>query len=176
MDQKALFLDRDGVVNIDFGYVYKIDNFVFIDGIFKLVRYAKLNGFLIFIITNQSGIGRGYYSINDFNVLSSWMMEQFKKRRAEVKKIYFSPYHPTEGKGQFRRNDFSRKPNPGMILQASKEYNLDLKKSVLVGDKMSDIEAGERAGVGVNILLTKNKKHDRNQSATSLEEILKYLE
>ena len=79
MGQKALFLDRDGVVNIDYGYVYKIEDFIFIDGIFKLIRYARANGFIVFIITNQSGIGRGYYSINDFNVLSSWMMKQFKK-------------------------------------------------------------------------------------------------
>lgn len=175
MGQKALFLDRDGVVNIDTGYVYKIEDFIFIDGIFKLIQYARANGFIVFIITNQSGIGRGYYSINDFNVLSSWMMKQFKKQSADVEKIYFSPYHPTEGKGRFRRNDYSRKPNPGMILQACADYKLDLSQSVLVGDKMSDIEAGERAGVGINILLTKGEKEEINRSVSELEEILKYL-
>ena len=175
MDQKALFLDRDGVVNIDYGYVYKKENFEFIDGIFNLVRQANNNNFIVFIITNQSGIARGYYSIDEFNTLTSWMMEQFDKQNAAIKKVYFCPYHPTEGKGMFLKDDSSRKPNPGMILQACSEYDLDLAGSILVGDKMSDIEAGERAGVGLNILLSRTVFTGGHECVSRLEDVLSHL-
>lgn len=142
---KALFLDRDGVINVDRGYVYKQEDFEFIDGIFEFCRCAKQLGYLIFVITNQSGIGRGYYTDHDFRSLSDWMCGVFKEQGVYIEKIYYCPSRPEE-------NSPDRKPMPGMILRAAEEFDIDLAMSVLVGDKNSDIQAGIAAGVGVNLL------------------------
>lgn len=147
MRQKALFLDRDGVVNRDIGYLYKKEEFVFIDGLFELCHHFQKRGFLIFVITNQSGIARGYYSTDQFIELSDWMQDQFLSNGVVINKVYFCPHLP-EISGECS----CRKPNPGMILDASREFDIDLSQSVLVGDKESDIEAGINAGVGFNYL------------------------
>jgi D-glycero-D-manno-heptose 1,7-bisphosphate phosphatase len=149
---RALFLDRDGVINVNHGYVHTVNNFEFIDGIFNLARTAYTNGFKIVVITNQSGIGRGLYSEQQFDQLTSWMCKEFLNAGAPIEKVYFSPYHPTEGLGKYKKDDFSRKPNPGMILQAQHELDLNLSDSILIGDKDSDIQAGMAAGIGLNIL------------------------
>jgi D-glycero-D-manno-heptose 1,7-bisphosphate phosphatase len=154
MNRKALFLDRDGVINIDSRYVHKVIDFQFLDGIFEFCRLARSKGYLIFVVTNQAGIGRGYYSVADFNLLTKWMCNKFLAEDVLISKVYFSPYHPEHGVGRYKKDDYSRKPNPGMILQAADEFNLDLSVSVLVGDKITDIQAGITAGVGQNILLT----------------------
>lgn len=151
----ALFLDRDGVINVDHGYVHRVSDFEFVDGIFELARSARALGFKIVVITNQAGIARGYYSEADFHQLSDWMCGQFLERNAPIARVYFSPYHPIEGLGIYKKDDFSRKPHPGMILRAQQELALDLKKSLLIGDKASDLEAGVAAGVGCNILFSK---------------------
>lgn len=160
---KGFFLDRDGVVNIDHGYVHKISNFDFIDGIFELTTEAIKKKYLIFIITNQAGIGRGFYSIDDFNNLTKWMNKKFLKHGVLINKVYFSPYHPIYGKGKYKQDHFSRKPKPGMINQASKEFNIDLNKSVLIGDKLTDIEAGLNAGIPTNIRYMKKNKSNINK-------------
>ena len=158
---KALFLDRDGVINIDTGYVHLIENFIFIDGIFDLTRTAVQKGYLIIVITNQAGIGRGYYSEKDFNVVTSWMCSKFKHEGVKINKVYFSPYHPIHGKGKYKKNHISRKPNPGMLLEAETEFNLNLHESILIGDKITDMQAGISAGVGVNLFL-RNKSMVEN--------------
>jgi D-glycero-D-manno-heptose 1,7-bisphosphate phosphatase len=140
--RKALFLDRDGVINVEKDYLYKIEEFEFIDGIFDLCKYYSDQGYLIIVVTNQSGIARNYYSEKDFNSLTSWMIEEFKKHNITIAKVYFCPHHP----------DISgicscRKPKPGMLLEAAKEFSIDLKNSVMVGDKERDIEAGINAGL-----------------------------
>lgn len=137
---KAVFLDRDGVINYDKNYVYKIADFVFIPGVFEALRGFSELGYLLFIVTNQSGIGRGYYTLNDFLTLNEWMLENFKKQGIEIKKVYFCPHAP-------QLNCPCRKPKPGMILQAKAEFNVDLGASILVGDKDSDIQAGKNAGI-----------------------------
>jgi D-glycero-D-manno-heptose 1,7-bisphosphate phosphatase len=152
MRAKALFLDRDGVINVDHGYVCHPDNFHFIDGIFELVRFSKMRNYKTIVITNQAGIGRGYYSEADFLALTEWMCAQFKAADASIDKVYFSPFHPTAGLGQYLRDHFSRKPNPGMILSAEEDLELDLHNSILIGDKASDIHAGFRAGIGTLVL------------------------
>ncbi len=149
---KALFLDRDGVINKDINYLYRKEDFEFIDGVFDLARAFATAGFEIFVITNQAGIARGYYAESDFHKLTEWMVEQFKRRDVAIRKVYFCPYHKTAGIGGYKRESFYRKPNPGMILQARDEFDLDLPASCLVGDKESDIEAGLNAGVGTNVL------------------------
>ena len=151
---KALFLDRDGVINKDYGYVSQKKDFDFIDGIFQLARSANHKGYLICVITNQAGIGRGYYSIDDFQHLTDWMCSQFKENESEITKVYYSPYHPVHGIGKYKKDDFSRKPNPGMLLQAKIELGINLSKSIFIGDKLTDMDAGIAAGIGKNILLT----------------------
>ena len=155
----ALFLDRDGVINIDRAYVYKKDDFEFIDGIFDLCRHAKQRGYLIFIITNQAGIGRGYYTEQDFSDLTHWMCDIFTEEKAAIDKVYFCPNHPEHAMGEYKTESYFRKPAPGMILQAAKEFNVNLQNSILLGDKLSDLEAGIAAGVGSNILYCPNN-HD----------------
>jgi len=153
MQTKALFLDRDGVINVERSYVCKIDAFEFLPGIFDLCRMAQEARFVPIVVTNQAGIGRGFYSDEDFQRLTSWMLDQFRARGIRIERVYHCPFHPTEGIGEYRRESFDRKPNPGMILKARSEFGLDLAQSVLVGDKDSDIEAGRAAGVRYNVKL-----------------------
>ena len=175
---KALFLDRDGLINIDHGYVYKKEDFDFIDGIFDLCRTAKEKNFKVFVVTNQSGIGRGYFTENDFFNLSLWMCEKFWENGVVIEKVYFSPYHVDASVEKYKKEHFSRKPNPGMILDAEKEFDLDLKASLMLGDKLSDVQAGVSAGVGVNILYDVNGSVNRSSdfiSVRSFKEIEKYF-
>ncbi len=138
----ALFLDRDGVINIEKNYLYKQEDFEFIDGIFELGDYFQKEGYTIVIVTNQSGICRGYYSEEEFKKLTRWMEAEFAKRGIKIAKTYHCPHHP-----DFTGSCSCRKPEAGMFLQAQKDFSLDLPKSVMVGDKPSDIEAAKRAGV-----------------------------
>lgn len=148
LSRPALFLDRDGVINVDYAYVYRKEDFHFIDGIFELVVTANELGFVVVVITNQAGIGRGYYSESDFKELTVWMCSQFSGHGAKIDEVYYCPYHPEHGVGKYLRNSSYRKPAPGMLLQAEKELGLDLAKSIVVGDKLTDIQAGQKAGVG----------------------------
>ena len=153
--KRALFLDRDGVINIDHAYVHKKEDFEFVEGIFELCQYAIEQGYLIFVVTNQAGIGRGYYTEQQFHELTEWMCAEFSKRDVKIENVYFCPYHEEHGIGEYRRFSECRKPSPGMILQAAEEFNVDLANSVMVGDKKSDIQAGVAAGIGCNILYSK---------------------
>ena len=152
--QRALFLDRDGVINVNHGYVHSTENFDFVDGIFDLVRAAREAGYRVVVVTNQAGIGRGYYSEGQFHELTIWMCAQFEKHGAPIDRVYFSPYHPTAGVGEYRKDEDTRKPRPGMILKAKRELSLSLENSILVGDKPTDILAGIAAGVQKNVLFS----------------------
>lgn len=157
MLKKALFLDRDGVINVDHGYVHTIEDFQYIDGIFDLCCLAISKDYLIIVITNQAGIGRGFYSISDFELLTDWMYKRFSLEGVLISKVYFSPYHPVHGQGIYKKDDFSRKPHPGMLLEAEADFNLRMSDCVLVGDKPTDIQAGHKAGVGTNILFSSSE-------------------
>lgn len=145
VQNKALFIDRDGTINIEKHYVYKKEDFVFMHGIFDLLKHFTDNGYLIFIITNQSGIARRFYSEEDYNRLTSWMLNEFELKGIKITKVYHCPHHP-----DITGPCNCRKPKPGMILQAIKEFNINPSASVLIGDKKSDILAGENAGIGEN--------------------------
>lgn len=148
---KALFLDRDGVINHDYGHVGKIENFHFIDGIFDLCKNAQDKGYLIIVVTNQSGIAKGYYSEKDFLDLTKWMENEFLKRQIKITKTYFCPYHIDGKVKEYQQDSFDRKPNPGMILKAIKEFNIDPLESILIGDNDTDIEAGKSANINKRI-------------------------
>lgn len=153
MGVPCLLLDRDGVINVDHGYVYRIEQFEFMPGIFDLCRTARALGHRIAVITNQAGIARGLYSEDDFHTLTAWMQARFAQEGAPVDRVYFCPTHPTAGIGAYRVDSSFRKPGPGMVLQAAAELGLDLARSTLLGDKASDAEAGLAAGVGRIIVL-----------------------
>ena len=150
--RRALFLDRDGIINIDHAYVCRQEDFEFVDGIFELCRYAKQRDYLLFVITNQAGIARGYYTEQDFLKLTEWMCGIFSAAGGAIDKVYFCPTHPEHGVGKYKVDSPFRKPGPGMILQAAAEFAVDLAQSVLVGDRETDIQAGVAAGVGRNLL------------------------
>jgi len=147
------------VINIDHAYVSSKEDFEFIDGIFELCRVAQQLDFLIFVITNQAGIGRGYYTELDFLNLTDWMCEVFRLQGISIAKVYFCPFHPEHGIGHYKKDSDCRKPAPGMIIQATKEFDVDLEKSVLVGDKETDIQSGIAAGVGCNLLYDPSDKY-----------------
>ena len=139
---RALFLDRDGVINRDREYLHRQEDFEFIDGIFELCRHYQERGYRIVVVTNQSGIARGYYSEADFAGLTAWMCERFEEEGVTITAVYHCPHHP-EITGPCR----CRKPEPGMLLQAARDHRIDLNASVLIGDAPRDIEAALRAGV-----------------------------
>lgn len=147
MVNAALFLDRDGVINVDHGYVHRVADFDFIPGIFDLVRIARSLAYKVIVVTNQAGIGRGYYTETQFHVLTQWMLQRFEEQGAAIDAVYFCPFHPEHGVGYYRQESAFRKPNPGMLIQSAQDWALDLSRCVMVGDKMSDIEAAMAAGV-----------------------------
>ena len=167
MTPRALFLDRDGVINIDRGYVCVPDQFEFVEGIFDLCRSASALGYLLVVVTNQAGIGRGYYSEQEFLALTGWMCKAFRDRGAPIAKVYYCPFHPEYGIGSYKRDTPLRKPGPGMIHQAVAEFAIDLRRSVLLGDKETDILAGVAAGVGCNLLYSPVPEFGQSDSHTA---------
>ncbi len=148
MLNKALFLDRDGVINHDPGYVYKIEDFHFIDGIFDLCRAAQELGFKLIVATNQAGIGRGFFSEAEFAVLNDWMVRQFAAQGVSISDVYYCPYHAEQGVGVYQQDSFDRKPYPGMLLKAALAHRLSMPESIMLGDKDRDMLAAYHAGVG----------------------------
>lgn len=145
----AVFFDRDGVVNIDDEYIYKIEDFVYVDGFLELLKSCKQKGYLLFVVTNQSGIGRGYYSLEDFLALSDFMQDDLKNKLGfGFDKIYFCAHKP-------EANCPCRKPKSGMIDQACKDFSINLAQSYIIGDKESDVESGIKAGIKTTILFSK---------------------
>jgi D-glycero-D-manno-heptose 1,7-bisphosphate phosphatase len=154
MRSSALFLDRDGVINVDRGYIHRPDQFEFVPGIFELARFwtNELHR-LVVVITNQSGIGRGYFDESAYEDLTRWMCDRFEAEHIAIARVYHCPYHPLHGIREYRRDHLWRKPNPGMILQAVSDLDLDPAQCAILGDKISDIQAGEAAGIGLRILV-----------------------
>ncbi len=145
----AVFLDRDGVINFDHGYVSTWEQFEFLPGAPGALRELQDAGYLLIIVSNQSGIGRGYYSERDLHTLNQAIAEYLDSTLGvTLSGFYHCPHHPTEAEGEFRQQCDCRKPAPGMIQQAVLDHGIDVKTSLLVGDKDSDIEAGRAAGVG----------------------------
>ncbi len=150
----ALFLDRDGVVNREIGYLSKWEQVEFLPGVFDLCRSAQAMGYKLIIITNQAGIARRLYSEADFHALMQWMTAQFTRAGVRLDGYYYCPHHPEHGIGSYKRDCADRKPQPGMLLRAAREHGIDLAQSIFVGDRCSDIGAGAAAGIRKLVLLT----------------------
>lgn len=153
MANKALFLDRDGVINIDHGYVGSIDRFEFQDGIFDLVRVAIGRGYRPVVITNQAGIARGFYDEADFAALTQWMRARFMEQNAPLTDVYYCPCHRDGKVSAHVRDSYWRKPNPGMILEAARRHGLDPAASVFIGDQPTDMAAAAAAGVSLRLFM-----------------------
>ncbi len=143
----AAFLDRDGVINIDRGYVFRREDFEFVPGTLDAARELKSMGLALVVVTNQSGIARGYYGPEQFHALTDWMKETFAAHGAALDGVYFCPHHPTEGEAPYRQPCQCRKPAPGLLLDAARDLDIDLRRSVLFGDKASDLRAALAAGI-----------------------------
>jgi len=160
---RAVFLDRDGVINVEKEYLHTIEAFEFIDGVFEACNHFQHLGYKLVIVTNQSGIGRGYYTEDDFETLTLWMLKQFRKHGVLIDAVYHCPHIPDAACS-------CRKPNPGMLLQAAQEHNIDLSDSWMIGDKESDIIAAKTAGVSHTILVRSG--HAINEKKTQADYLL----
>ena len=163
--KKAVFLDRDGIINIDHSYVYKKENFEFCDGIFETLQHFLALDYLLFVVTNQSGIGRGYYSEEDFEKLNLWMVEEFAKKDIKITKVYHCPHTPSE-------NCECRKPKIAMFEKAKKEFDVDMQNSWMIGDKPSDIQAGKNASIPNTIFVNSFTCKDASYSVKSILDII----
>ena len=157
MPVKTVFLDRDGVINKEVGYLHKIQDFEFIDGVFEACLYFQSLNYQIIVVTNQSGIGRGYYDEDAFHVINNWMLEQFKKQGVNILDVFFCPHTP-------EANCDCRKPKPGMLNQANEKHNIDMEKSWMIGDKEADVAAANSAGIKNTILVKSGHTIDEENS------------
>lgn len=164
---KAILLDRDGTINFDSGYVYKKEDFHFIDGVIDGLKLLSDMGYIIIIITNQSGIGRGYYTEKDFLLLNEFLMDVFKKNNINLKKIYYCPHIDAD-------NCDCRKPKLKLFYDAIKEFQIDLNKSYVIGDRDRDLSLCEHEIIK-GILIT-NEFNSKYICKRNLLEAAKYIE
>ncbi|MBV7315121.1 D-glycero-beta-D-manno-heptose 1,7-bisphosphate 7-phosphatase [Shewanella sp. NIFS-20-20] len=176
---RAIFLDRDGVINKDHGYVHQVDDFEYIDGVFESCMSLKQMGYKLVVVTNQSGIARGMYSEDQFHSLTEWMDWNFADKGVELDGIYYCPHHAEQGIGVYKVDCDCRKPKPGMLNDAAKYLSLDLSQSVMVGDKVDDMLAAKAAGVPIRILVRTGKEIVESAEATvildSIADVPAYL-
>ena len=157
MAKIAVFLDRDGVINQDTGYVSCIDDFHFIDGAIEALQLLKKKGYSLVVVTNQSGIARGYYSEEQFMQLTEWMDWSLADRDVELDGIYYCPHHPQGTVEEYRQVCDCRKPHPGMFISARDFLHIDMAASYMVGDKIEDMQAAAAANVGTKVLVRTGK-------------------
>jgi D-glycero-D-manno-heptose 1,7-bisphosphate phosphatase len=178
-DRVAAFLDRDGVINEERHYVHRMEDFQFLPGALAACRKFVEAGYLLVVVTNQAGIARGYYDTADFETLTRWMTARFSEAGAPLSAVYHCPHHPDARIDSLRLACGCRKPAPGLILQAQRRFGIDLHRSFLVGDKLSDIEAGRAAGVGRSFLVSDPQQAPKADSAyavvRSLSEVVEHV-
>lgn len=143
----ALFLDRDGVLNVDHGYVHSREQWEWCRDAREAVKYANDRGMLVVVVTNQSGIGRGYYGLEEFQALMAWVNRELLRHGAHFDAVYHCPHHPSEAREEYLRRCSCRKPEPGMLLRAMEEWNIDPLHSAMIGDSPKDVQAAKRAGL-----------------------------
>ncbi len=146
--KRALFLDRDGTLNVDTGYLYEPEKFEWIDGAIDCIKRFNDRGWWVFVVTNQSGVGRGYYTEDDVRALHDFMSAELSKHSAHIDAYYSCPFHPEASVERYRKDSYDRKPKPGMLYQAMAEFPVHREQSFLIGDAQRDVDAARAAGVG----------------------------
>jgi len=167
MQIKAIFLDRDGVINKEKNYLFKKEDFEFIRGVFEACKYFQKIGYQLIVITNQSGIARGYYQEEDFHKLTQWMLEQFKDKSVKILDVFFCPHGPESACN-------CRKPKPGMLLDAKEKYNINMSNSWMIGDKEADVGAANAAGIENTVLVKTG--HEIDEANSNAKFILKSIQ
>lgn len=147
MWNKAVFFDRDGTLNVNTDYLYKKEDFVWMPQAVEAIKYANDRGYLVIVVSNQSGVARGYYTEEDVKILHRWMNEELKKKGAHIDAFYYCPYHTAGTVPEYTRDSEDRKPKPGMVLKAMREFHIDPKQSIMIGDKPLDVECAANAGI-----------------------------
>jgi D-glycero-D-manno-heptose 1,7-bisphosphate phosphatase len=169
--RKALFIDRDGVINEDTGYPYKPEHIRFNDAVFTLCKQAAEKGYLLVVITNQAGVAKGKFTENDVTALNEWMAGEFKKRGISIERFYYCPHHPEAVVPEYRLACNCRKPKPGMIELAAKELNIDIRKSLVIGDKPSD----RIALPGLRSVIVKSRYTGKDYDIDEISKVVDYL-
>lgn len=169
--RKALFLDRDGVINVNHGYVCSVERTDWVPGIFELCAVARDAGYVLIVVTNQAGIARGYYSEEEFLAYTRWMHAEFAARGTPLAATCYCPHHPQGVLQQYRLACACRKPGPGMILAAAHALDINLGESLLVGDKPSDMAAAEAAGLGRALLLSAHHEPGNEGAAAQVSSL-----
>lgn len=159
----AVFLDRDGTINQEKNYLFRAEDFEFIPGVPEAIKKLRKSGYLVIVVTNQSGVARGYFSLEDVTRLHEHMQNELSKEGASIDAFYICPHHPEHGVGDFRKECDCRKGRPGLLFKASADLDIDLQKSFMIGDKVADIEAAENAGCQPILVLTGYGQESRHQ-------------
>ncbi|NPA51267.1 MAG: D-glycero-beta-D-manno-heptose 1,7-bisphosphate 7-phosphatase [Aquificae bacterium] len=154
MKKKAVFLDRDGVINVDKGYVYRIEDFEFYPGVFEALKLLQDSGYKLLVVTNQSGIALDYYKEEDFLRLNDYMISKLKENGIEIDKVYYCPHHEEGTNSKYTMKCDCRKPSSGMIRRGIEEFDIDVSRSFLVGDKENDIKAAHKEGIKAILVKT----------------------
>ena len=163
---KAIFLDRDGTINVDTGYTYKIEDLKFEEGAVEGLKLLQGSGFKLIIVTGQSGIGRGYYTEEYYHRFMQHMRSELRRKGVNIERDYFCPHHPEKGKGKYRVDCECRKPKIRMLKMAASDFGLDLSRCWVVGDKTDDIEMGRRANCRTVLVRTGKGGKDGNFKVT----------
>jgi len=178
----AVFLDRDGTLNVEKDYLYRVEDFEFIPGAPEAIKLLKDAGYLVIVVTNQSGVARGYYSLEDVARLHEHLSSCLAPLNVRIDGYYVCPHHPTAGVGAFKSDCTCRKPNPGMLLEAARDLHVDLSRSWMIGDKVADVEAGRRAGVrplfvrtGHGVAEERGLKHSEQECFASVVEAARFI-
>lgn len=161
---KAVFLDRDGTINIDKHYLYKREDFEYLDGAVNALRRLTEAGYLLVVITNQSGIARGYYTEQDFLSLNDWMITDLANKGVEICKTYYCPHYPESNEGRYSQVCECRKPATGLFWRAKEELDIDMEQSYAVGDKLRDLSICNESGVRGFLINNAGDNKENNDS------------
>jgi D-glycero-D-manno-heptose 1,7-bisphosphate phosphatase len=180
--RKAVFLDRDGTINVERGFVHRVEDFEFVDGAADLIGRLNRDGYLIVVVTNQSGVARGLYTEEDVEILHRHVNRELHRRKARIDRFYYCPHHPEAPDTVYRKDCACRKPNPGMLFQAMADLGIDPERSFLIGDRVRDICAGKRAGL-TSLLISEGSQPDDTDACgeepdlvvRSLREAVEYI-
>jgi D-glycero-D-manno-heptose 1,7-bisphosphate phosphatase len=173
---RALFLDRDGVVNEDTNFLYRREDVRWVEGIVPLCLAAQSLGFKIIVVTNQSGIGRGLYTMAQFDELTTWMLAELALEGVTLDGVYCCPYHPVHGIGEYKREHEDRKPSPGMLRRAAIDHWIELSQSIMVGDRCSDVGAANAAGLRQAFLIRGTEVEPCPGSAITIDSLAEVTE